>query len=297
MCHALRGWLPLVACLAFTPDVRAAEDLDQYEERAAVRCAERVAKANKGERGHWIATLEVAFPDKVVHATTEDEYATWFALLAGKNEEWRRDDSPSPAVTELFEKVVGRLELGPVPSVRRDEFMKYAKKLMKDQPRPDEKTDPHEDADKVFRALDRDGDAELARDEFTAGLKEEKGRADLDGNGRITKEEYREYFARKVAVKVEAMASATKGEARGPDGKPGKPGAKLPDWFAALDENKDGQVALYEWRKAGRPLAAYSEMDLNGDGLLTRDEYLRYVKMNEQKEAEKKREEEARRDK
>jgi hypothetical protein len=35
-------------------------------------------------------------------------------------------------------------------------------------------------------------------------------------------------------------------------------------------------------------------MDLNGDGLLTRDEYLRYVKMKEIDDAQRRREEEAR---
>ena len=28
----------------------------------------------------------------------------------------------------------------------------------------------------------------------------------------------------------------------------------LPDWFAALDENKDGQVSLFEWRAGGRAI-------------------------------------------
>ncbi len=45
-----------------------------------------------------------------------------------------------------------------------------------------------------------------------------------------------------------------------------------------LDTDRDGQIALYEWRRAGRPMAEFVEMDLNADGLLPPDEYLRYVR-------------------
>ncbi len=280
------------------PHCRAAEEQDRYEEQTIIRCAERSLKTGKNDRSHWIKELEVAFPGKVVvQALTEDEYATWFALLAGKGEEWRRDDSTSPAITELFDKVLARLELGPVPSIKREEFARYAKRLMQFNPQPGNGTDPNEDADKVFRVLDRNSDGELERDEFTGGLKDEKLRADADGNGRITKEEYRDYFQRKVTTKAEVLVTTNKGDSngRGPDGKPvgkPKPGSGLPEWFTTLDADKDGQIALFEWRKSSRPVALYSEMDLNGDGLLTRDEYLRYVKMNELKQKEEKRENE-----
>ncbi|MBY0458934.1 MAG: hypothetical protein K2V38_16475 [Gemmataceae bacterium] len=40
---------------------------------------------------------------------------------------------------------------------------------------------------------------------------------------------------------------------------------------------------MFEWRKAGRPVELFEEMDLNGDGLLTRDEYLRYARMVDEK--------------
>lgn len=291
MRHAAFLFSLVLVCAA--PVCYAAEEQDKYEEQTVARCAERAAKANKNERGQWIKELETAFPDKVTHATTEDEYATWFTLLAGKNEEWCRDDSTTPAITELFDKVLQRLELGPVPSIKRDEFAKFTKRLMRDNPPPAaDAPGPHEDADKVFRVLDRDGNGELDSDEFTAGLKGDKLRADIDGNGRISKEEYRDYFQRKVVAKADVMfATAKNGDAGGKAGGKPKPGGGLPEWFTTLDTDKDGQIALHEWRKAGRPIALFTDMDLNGDGFVTRDEYLRYVKMNDDKLKQEKREE------
>jgi Ca2+-binding EF-hand superfamily protein len=49
----------------------------------------------------------------------------------------------------------------------------------------------------------------------------------------------------------------------------------LPDWFDSYDADKDGQVALHEWRKAGREISEFQQYDLNGDGLVTADEILR----------------------
>lgn len=295
MRHAANGrsrLLVLTACtvFGFAPDSRGADEPDRYEEQVVIRCAERTLKAAKGERAQWIKALEAAFPDKVVHANTEEEYATWFTLLAGRHEDWRRDEG-APALTELFDKVVQRLELGPVPSIQRDEFARYVKKLRRDNPAP-ERADPNEDADRVFRVLDRNADGELAPEEYTAALKDNKDRADADGNGRVTKEEYRAYFQYRVAVKTEALAAAPRADGdslvRGAES---KGGAGLPAWFSMLDTDQDGQVALYEWRKAGRPLAAFAEMDLNADGLLTRDEYLRFVKMSDDKRKQEMREE------
>jgi hypothetical protein len=56
----------------------------------------------------------------------------------------------------------------------------------------------------------------------------------------------------------------------------------LPDWFDSDDVNKDGQVSLYEWIKAGKAMEEFLEMDLNRDGLLTADELLRYRRLKEE---------------
>jgi hypothetical protein len=61
----------------------------------------------------------------------------------------------------------------------------------------------------------------------------------------------------------------------------GKLPKDLPGWFTSLDEDKDGQIGLWEWRKGGKPTAEFIAMDLNGDGLLTAEEYLRYRRQTE----------------
>jgi hypothetical protein len=52
----------------------------------------------------------------------------------------------------------------------------------------------------------------------------------------------------------------------------------LPDWFARLDTDGDGQIGLYEWKAAGRSLDEFRKIDRNGDGLITVEEALRAVK-------------------
>ena len=64
----------------------------------------------------------------------------------------------------------------------------------------------------------------------------------------------------------------------------GKMPKGLPDWFEKLDTDKDGMVGLYEWRRGGEgPTSKFVEMDLNGDGYLTADEWIRYTKMSLEK--------------
>jgi Ca2+-binding EF-hand superfamily protein len=65
----------------------------------------------------------------------------------------------------------------------------------------------------------------------------------------------------------------------------------LPPWFQALDKDGDGQITLQEWRKSGRPLSEFRRYDLNGDGMVTAEEVVRYLKKAEElkaKEAQRK---------
>jgi Ca2+-binding EF-hand superfamily protein len=176
--------------------------------------------------------------------------------------------------------------------------MTYAKKVLMREQRHQAENPPldvSEEADKVFRVLDKNSDGELMADELTTGVREEKVRIDTDGNGRISKGEYRDYFKKKVTAKAESLAAKSGGE-RQPrtDGKAdadkiGTDG--LPSWFTTLDLDKDKQISLFEWRESGRPTEEFSEMDLDGDGLLTRDEYARYVKKRATELDQKRREE------
>ena len=52
-------------------------------------------------------------------------------------------------------------------------------------------------------------------------------------------------------------------------------------WFEEDDVDKDGQIALWEWRKAGKSISEFNDMDLNGDGLITADELVRWKQRNE----------------
>jgi hypothetical protein len=104
--------------------------------------------------------------------------------------------------------------------------------------------------------------------------------------GRVTREQYREYFGRRVEKKTESLSEllkANEGLMRKLNPEAVERGTGLPAWFKALDGNKDMQVSLSEWRIGGKEIMEFLEMDLDGDGLLTTDEYPRWAK---QKRAE-----------
>lgn len=58
----------------------------------------------------------------------------------------------------------------------------------------------------------------------------------------------------------------------------GKLPKNLPSWFEDLDTDKNGQIEMFEWRKDRRDMKEFTDMDLNGDGLITADEYLRFAR-------------------
>lgn len=154
-----------------------------------------------------------------------------------------------------------------------------------------------------LKEQDRDNDGRISFAEADDRLKQNFQQIDRNGDGYVDGEEYRAYYANR-----------DRGGPGGPGGDRGGPGGwngggnwgdpnsnfgrkdekkdavepkpvamryghlpkDLPEWYDKYDSDKDGQVALHEWRKSGDDIAKFQEMDLNGDGLITADELLRF---------------------
>ena len=142
-----------------------------------------------------------------------------------------------------------------------------------------------------LRDQDKDGDGRVSRAEADRQLQPNFERIDRDGDGFITLDEYRGYYA------AQNQNNGNGGDRNrdmmnawgGPGGDMGmnqwgnrqdprretqeeKPVAiryghlpkDLPDWFDSYDTTKDGQIALHEWRKAASRRVVQN-LRLNGD--------------------------------
>jgi hypothetical protein len=149
---------------------------------------------------------------------------------------------------------------------------------------------PDSMAEEWFRRMDRDRDGVLSGDEIPNELKLELDKWDLNRNGVIELDEFKPWAAARMrAIMLDRQNMLQPGpmqEEPGdePDRKPtiyrkGKLPKEL-DWFEKLDTDGDGQVGLYEWRQAKRSIKEFKEMDLNGDGFITVEEAMLYVKLH-----------------
>jgi Ca2+-binding EF-hand superfamily protein len=159
-----------------------------------------------------------------------------------------------------------------------------------------------ERAGKTFRKFDRNGDGVLNADEMPEFLRGQAGQWDRNGDGSIDPTEYMAYFQASLKWVSEKVASgeipiklpkgavvpdvpagltprelSTESPARAAPAPPAAAQANLPDWFASFDTDGDGQVGLYEWKKAGRPIPEFLAMDRNHDGFLEAKELLAYL--------------------
>jgi len=149
-------------------------------------------------------------------------------------------------------------------------------------------------AEKLFAKLDLNEDRRLNPDELPEQLQREGGRWDRNRNGVIDPEEYWAFYqsrlewlsAEVAAGRIELglkrggpmpPAMPEDEDARPPVYRAGKLPKGLPPWFEELDTDKDGQVALYEWRKGGLRLEGFASIDRNDDGFVTIEEVIRYV--------------------
>lgn len=150
-------------------------------------------------------------------------------------------------------------------------------------------------AQKTFDKLDADGNGKLSSAEMPENLRTGLGRWDTNADGAISSEEYWAYYQGRLRSLSDDVASGKieLGLKRGGPVIPleeekrpimyraGKLPANLPPWFAKLDRDNDGQVSLFEWRKAGKNLKDFAAVDRNADGLVTAEETLRYLAQQE----------------
>jgi Ca2+-binding EF-hand superfamily protein len=141
-------------------------------------------------------------------------------------------------------------------------------------------------ADADFKRFDENGDGKLNEDEMPKQLRKELARWDKNQDGLIDQEEYRNYFLTTFQERLSGSAASQK---QNPFGSPleddldkrpvvyraGKlPTKGMPLWFKQLDTDGDGQIALYEWRQAGKNLDEFKFWDRDDDGFITIEEAL-----------------------
>jgi Ca2+-binding EF-hand superfamily protein len=161
-------------------------------------------------------------------------------------------------------------------------------------------------AEFLFNRADRDKDGYLSYEEMSDRLKEERDKWDTNHDGFIDINEYKVYLAARFGQNSDNQSGQPGSPNGGTNQNPvdpffvppaapeeeerrpivmraGKLPKELPDWFRELDTDEDGQIGLYEWRRGGRSIEEFEEMDLNGDGLLTPEEYLRFTRVAKEK--------------
>jgi Ca2+-binding EF-hand superfamily protein len=149
--------------------------------------------------------------------------------------------------------------------------------------------DPAKDA---FDRMDVNKDGVLSDAEIPGALRSEMGKWDSNRDGKIQLDEYRAFF--KASAPAEAAASPGASpiqtttapsleelDKRATVYRAGNLPRELQrTWFEQYDTDKDGQVGLYEWKEAGESVATFRAIDANGDGFITAEEALRYVRKN-----------------
>jgi Ca2+-binding EF-hand superfamily protein len=107
-----------------------------------------------------------------------------------------------------------------------------------------------------FRAIDRNGDGFISSEEWYG----QRGVApvpftvvDLDGDGRISNSEFREWSSARGGANVRGITSA--------------------DRFRTIDKNKDGVISAEEWKDGSLSRTPFESVDANKDGKISLREF------------------------
>lgn len=235
------------------------------------------------ERDRWLKVMESHFPGSTQpDARGEIDFGKWFDAVGAGQPSWTIQAAREKPIKELFLRASQRLGNGKEP-IAREAFLAYAvQNLSAGQSppwkAPNPEVDPFDAAAKIFAGLDRNKNDALEPAEQTDSLKAVAGQFDANGNGALEYAEYREYFRARMSGYRENPAALSAGlpppsmeeKAEPPANAKKEPVPALPKWYIELDEDRDGQVGLYEWRSVGqRPLEEFATVDRDGDGLLT----------------------------
>lgn len=283
------------------PEIEKQKDEDENVQRMLNRSLGKY----ETERDRFIKEAARLAPADPGNEANKNEADLFFDRLAGGPEVWSFEVARKRGGRDLFERVSAHLGLTG-NSISRTQFRDYAANFLREGTSPPWRSDM-EDEDRAFRELDRNRDGVIDDNEASTTLRAMATSFDANSDGLVDRAEFGSYFGARVQAairkheavaskeakievkqaKVAAVSTTAAGNAKNaktaemPEAQRfGHLPKGLPEWFLALDDDRDGQVGLYEWRHGGREPGDFATLDSNGDGLLTADEWLRFVRDN-----------------
>jgi len=124
------------------------------------------------------------------------------------------------------------------------------------------------DGKRYLRSLDENHDGRISHEEFLAGGKKRFAKLDLNHDGVISAQEAKAAQAkmreRKAASDAKRLAQGKPVKGKAKSDRPARP------YLSGFDANKDGRVTRKEY--LAKREKAFAEMDLNHDGVISKDE-------------------------